>query len=64
MGMMNAAPAPCTVRAATRAPIVGETAHTADAAVNTKSPATNMRRRPHLSPRTEATISIIATDRV
>jgi hypothetical protein len=38
MGMMNAAPAPCTVRAATRAPIVGETAHTADAAVNTKSP--------------------------
>ena len=35
-----------------------------DAAVNTKSPATNMRRRPHLSPRTEATISIIATDRV
>ena len=62
--MMNAAPAPCTARAAIRAPIVGATAHTTDAAVNTKSPVTNMRLRPHRSPRTAATISIIARLRV
>lgn len=64
IGMMNAAPMPCAVRAAIKAPIVGATAHTADATVNTKSPVMNTRLRPHRSPRTEATISIIATLRV
>ncbi len=50
-GITSAPPAPCTARAVTSQPIEGDKAAAADAALNTNSPATNMRRRPKRSPR-------------
>ena len=49
-GAMIAAPRPWTARAAISVPVLGASAAAADAAVNSASPATNMRRRPKRSP--------------
>ena len=50
IGMMAAAPAPWTARAAISTPTLGASAHTADAAANRASPAAKTRRRPSMSP--------------
>src|SRR5579872_370442 len=60
VGMIIAAPAPWTARAAIRTVIPGESAHAADAAANTASPAANTRRLPILSPSAAAVISSTA----
>src|SRR2546429_313375 len=48
-GMIIAAPAPCTVRAAISAPMSVASAQPAEAAANSASPAANIRRRPYRS---------------
>ncbi len=45
-GAMIAAATPCASRAATRKPACGARAHSAEATVNPKSPAQNIRLRP------------------
>ena len=45
-GITNAAPTPCTARAAISHPVPGASAQAADAATNRASPAANSRRRP------------------
>src|SRR5262249_55911423 len=59
-GRMNAAPAPCTARAAIRKPTFVLRAHAADASENRPSPNTNVRLRPKRSPSAEAVISSTA----
>ena len=59
-GITNAAPTPCTARAAISQPMLGASAHAADAATNSPRPATNMRRRPKRSPSAAAVISSTA----
>ena len=49
-GVTIAAPRPWIARAAISASVLGASAAAADAAVNTASPATNIRRRPNRSP--------------
>jgi hypothetical protein len=49
-GSTIAAPTPCTARDAIRLPMSGDSAQATDAAVNTASPTTNIRRRPNRSP--------------
>jgi hypothetical protein len=61
-GMMIAAPAPCTTRAAMSTPTVGESAAHADAAVNTARPMQNMRFRPNRSPSAAPVSSMQAKD--
>jgi hypothetical protein len=53
-GMIAAAPMPWTARAASSKPTVGASAHPAEAALNTASPAMNIWRRPSRSPRAAA----------
>ena len=50
IGMMSAAPAPWTARAAISHPTLPASAHATEAATNSTSPATNMRARPKRSP--------------
>ena len=50
-GMMSAPPAPCTARAVTSQPTVGDSAAAAEAPVKMTRPARNIRRRPKRSPR-------------
>ena len=59
-GSTSAAPAPCTARAVTSAPAPGESAHAADAAVNSPRPAASIRRRPSRSPSAAPVISSTA----
>jgi hypothetical protein len=59
-GRMNAAPAPCTARAAIRKPTSVLSAHAADASENRPSPNTNVRLRPKRSPTAAAVISSTA----
>ncbi len=59
-GITSAAPAPWTARAAISQPMVGASAHAADAAVNSPRPATNIRRRPKRSPSAAPVISSTA----
>ena len=59
-GMIMAPPAPCTARAATSTPMLGASAATADAAVNSAMPATKIRRRPRRSPSAAALSSSTA----
>ena len=49
-GMSNAAPTPCTARAATRAPIEGARPQAAEASANQATPATNVFLCPSASP--------------
>ncbi len=49
-GMMSAAPAPCTARAAISPAALVASAQATEAATNSPSPAVNMRRRPKRSP--------------
>jgi len=56
-GMIIAAPAPCTARAAISAPTPGASAHAADAAANTPRPTAKTRRQPRRSPTAAAVIS-------
>ena len=49
-GITSAAPAPWTARAAISHAALPDSAHATDAATNSASPATNMRRRPKRSP--------------
>ena len=63
-GMIMAEPAPCTARATISQPTDGASAHAADMAVNSPSPARNSRRRPNRSPSAEAVISSTAKVRV
>ena len=58
--VISAAPAPWTTRAAISQPIVGASAHAAEATANRASPAANMRRRPSRSPSAAAVISSTA----
>ena len=64
IGMIVAAPTPCTARAAINASAVGDSAHAADAAANNASPAANTRRRPNRSPSADAVNSSTAKLRV
>lgn len=50
-GTISAAPSPSTSRAATRTAVFGASAQTAEAAVNTATPAQKIRRFPSRSPR-------------
>ena len=59
-GMIMAAPAPWTVRAAISQPTPGATAQPAEATVNSASPTANTRRRPNRSPMADAVISSTA----
>ena len=59
-GTTSAAPTPCMARAAISQPIVGASAHAADAATNSPRPAANMRRRPKRSPSAAPVISSTA----
>ena len=59
-GMTNAAPAPCTVRAAMSQPAVGASAHAADARAKSARPPANSRRRPKRSPSADAVMSSTA----
>ena len=63
-GVTIAAPAPCTARAATRAPALGASAAAAEAAVKTNRPTANMRRRPKRSPSAAPVSSRHAKDRL
>ena len=63
-GMMNAAPRPSTVRAATRPAADGEYAHTSDAAPNRTRAATSSRLRPNRSPSRPAGKSMAAKTRL
>src|SRR5829696_1656017 len=56
-GIMPAAPAPCTARAAMRASIDGATAQASDAAVNRSTEMTNSLRRPSTSASRPAEVS-------
>ena len=49
LGVMMAAPMPCTTRAAMSHPTSGAAAHAADPAANTPAPARNTRRAPSAS---------------
>ncbi len=49
-GMITAAAAPCTTRNAIRSPAVGAAAQAADATMKPKTPITNSRLRPAMSP--------------
>ncbi|GAA2775406.1 hypothetical protein GCM10020219_052360 [Nonomuraea dietziae] len=49
-GNTIAAPTPCNALDAMSMPMSGDSAHAADATVNTASPTANMRRRPNRSP--------------
>ena len=55
-GMISAAPAPCTARAAISEPASGATAHPTEAAANRPRPPANRRRRPKRSPSAAAVI--------
>jgi hypothetical protein len=55
-GMIIAAPAPWTARAAMREPASGAMAHAAEAAANRPRPAANRRLRPKRSPSAAAVI--------
>ena len=59
-GMVAAAPAPWTNRAAMSTPALGANPHTAEASVKTATPATNRFRRPRRSPSRAPVISSIA----
>ncbi|MDF2848673.1 MAG: hypothetical protein K0R97_2655 [Oerskovia sp.] len=59
-GMIAAAPAPWTARAAMSAEGVSATAHATDASVNTAIPTTKTRRRPNRSPSEAATSMRVA----
>ena len=59
-GAIIAAPTPCTARAAISQPTLVASAHAADAATNSSSPAANSRRRPNLSPSAAPVISSTA----
>ena len=63
-GVTIAAPAPCTARAAIRAPEEGASAARAEATVKIASPTTNIRRRPKRSPSAAPVISRTAKDNV
>ena len=60
IGMMAAAPAPWTARAAIREPTSGASAHAAEAATNSARPPANTRRRPRRSPIAAPVISSTA----
>jgi hypothetical protein len=60
IGMIVAAPTPCTARAAISASALADSAHAADAAANSPSPAANTRRRPNRSPSADAVNSSTA----
>ena len=59
-GSTSAAPAPCTARAVISAPASGDSAHAADAAVNSPRPAASRRGRPSRSPSAAPVISSTA----
>ena len=59
-GMIAAAPAPCTARAAMSISALVARADAMEASANTTMPATNTRRRPHRSPRVAAAIIRVA----
>jgi hypothetical protein len=60
LGMSIAAAAPCTRRAATRAPGLAASPQAAELSVNSARPSENMRRRPSWSPSRLAGIKKIA----
>src|SRR3954447_1081420 len=63
-GIMAAAPAPCTARAAMSQPAPGASAHAADPAANRPMPVTNNRRRPHRPPSAPPVTTSTANARV